>query len=395
MSDFDRFVEEARMVPLADVAGMMGLSLKKASGELVGPCPQCGGDDRFAISIRKNQFNCRGCGIKGGNAIDLVTAGQGLEFVPACEFILNAPAPKSSGGKPAEYRERDPSLDDAEKERAIKKKDDEIAAKEKQVSKFERALEKMFPIFGTKAESYYNARSITITPEQAIDLRFSPSMPYYHEFEDERVVVGEWPCIVAIVRERDDTIVGFHLTYLDRDENMKARVVFERPDGRKDILPPKKMRVGKGLIRLGPVRPIMAIAEGIETTLAWGLLERSSADFCLACAGDLYNFSGRSTANIPHPRLERGSILNGDPDMSSSFMAIPPGVEEVILLGDGDWNHEKVKSHIITAGRRLKAMGLRPSVDLCPMPPEHLKNEVKKGWDWNDILIMRERGEAV
>jgi hypothetical protein len=75
-SDIDR----AQTVNIADVARERGLPLKRSGRELVGPCPRCGGTDRFSISIRKNCFLCRQCFPKGGGAISFVC------WLDACDF---------------------------------------------------------------------------------------------------------------------------------------------------------------------------------------------------------------------------------------------------------------------------------------------------------------------
>jgi phage/plasmid primase-like uncharacterized protein len=49
-----------------------GIKLSGRNGALEGPCPVCGGNDRIAVSLKKQVFNCRGCGARGGDAIALV-----------------------------------------------------------------------------------------------------------------------------------------------------------------------------------------------------------------------------------------------------------------------------------------------------------------------------------
>ena len=56
-----------------------GIKLKRVGRELVGPCPVCGGRDRFAINIPKQIWNCRGC-VKGGDIIALVQHLDGCDF---------------------------------------------------------------------------------------------------------------------------------------------------------------------------------------------------------------------------------------------------------------------------------------------------------------------------
>jgi hypothetical protein len=44
-----------------------------------GPCPTCGGHDRFGVNTKKQLWNCRGCG-KGGDVIALI------QFIDDCDF---------------------------------------------------------------------------------------------------------------------------------------------------------------------------------------------------------------------------------------------------------------------------------------------------------------------
>lgn len=57
-----------------------------------GPCPVCGGKDRFAIHRIKNTFNCRRCGLAGSGVIELVMKVQGVGFTRACEVITGRAA---------------------------------------------------------------------------------------------------------------------------------------------------------------------------------------------------------------------------------------------------------------------------------------------------------------
>src|SRR5690348_6343177 len=67
-------------------AAQQGWQLRRSGGEQTGPCPVCGGTDRFSINTRMNVWNCRGCGV-GGDVIFLVMHTQHLKFVEACELI--------------------------------------------------------------------------------------------------------------------------------------------------------------------------------------------------------------------------------------------------------------------------------------------------------------------
>jgi hypothetical protein len=87
----DAAIARAREADALRVAERLGARLKKASNEWVGPCPRCGGDDRFAINARKRIFNCRRCGI-GGDTIGMVEHVTGSSFVEAVKFITGETA---------------------------------------------------------------------------------------------------------------------------------------------------------------------------------------------------------------------------------------------------------------------------------------------------------------
>jgi len=60
----DQWVEQARAVPIEDELARRGIKLN-GKVERAGPCPNCGGDDRFSINTSKQVFNCRKCGGRG------------------------------------------------------------------------------------------------------------------------------------------------------------------------------------------------------------------------------------------------------------------------------------------------------------------------------------------
>jgi hypothetical protein len=95
---FEDWVERARAVPIEDEIGRRGINLtRQGIAEFVGPCPKCGGDDRFAINTKKQVFHCRGCDV-GGNVIKLVEHLDGVDFATACATLTNRdPAPKANG----------------------------------------------------------------------------------------------------------------------------------------------------------------------------------------------------------------------------------------------------------------------------------------------------------
>src|ERR1700736_4543832 len=69
---FDALVEKARAVPIGDeLARRPKIKPTGKGANLKGPCPICGGEDRFSVNFAKSVFNCRGCGM-GGDTIKFV-----------------------------------------------------------------------------------------------------------------------------------------------------------------------------------------------------------------------------------------------------------------------------------------------------------------------------------
>jgi DNA primase len=99
-------IERARSVDILSVAAHYGARLRKAGGgEFAGSCPLCGGTDRFAVNVRKNIWNCRGCG-KGGDVIELVRHLSGCDLTEAIERLTgeNWPVPQFAAAPPQRQR---------------------------------------------------------------------------------------------------------------------------------------------------------------------------------------------------------------------------------------------------------------------------------------------------
>jgi putative DNA primase/helicase len=92
---FDDWKNKAAGVRLEEVSRQRGWSLKRQGAELAGPCPRCGGDDRFSINPSKQLWNCRHCQV-GGSVVDLVKHVDGCDFIAACETLAREPPPKKS-----------------------------------------------------------------------------------------------------------------------------------------------------------------------------------------------------------------------------------------------------------------------------------------------------------
>jgi hypothetical protein len=95
-TQFDDAFEKQRAADadIIDVAAQLGAKLKPGKRERAGPCPRCGGDDRFSVNIAKQIFNCRGAG--GGRVVDMVMHVRAVEYLAACE-IITGEAPPARG----------------------------------------------------------------------------------------------------------------------------------------------------------------------------------------------------------------------------------------------------------------------------------------------------------
>ena len=97
---WNAWVGRAKAADIAAFAAKRNLGLKrdgKGGKYLVGPCPRCGGSDKFAISTTKSLFNCRGCE-KAGDVIALAQFLDGCDFNRAVETLTGEPPPEE---KPA------------------------------------------------------------------------------------------------------------------------------------------------------------------------------------------------------------------------------------------------------------------------------------------------------
>jgi hypothetical protein len=102
---FDLWKAKARAVPIENELARRGVKLR-GKVERDGPCPKCGGDDRFSINTTKQVFNCRGCQT-GGDVIALVQHLDGVDFNGACTTLTGEPPPNGKdkdAPKPVEIR---------------------------------------------------------------------------------------------------------------------------------------------------------------------------------------------------------------------------------------------------------------------------------------------------
>jgi phage/plasmid primase-like uncharacterized protein len=249
-------IDRARQVGILPTAQRFVILKHVAANEWAGPCPSCGGDDRFAVNTRKQVFNCRGCGASGG-VIDLVMLALGVGFADAVAGLAGASPNLGTPRRPKAA----PREAETDEEEATRKNHLALAI-------FDGARS----IRGSLAETYLVAvRGVDIDQIPDLDsvLRFEPRCP----FGAERL-----PALIALVRD------------IVTNERVAIQRTAIDSDGRKIDrwgLGPKK----GGAIRLWPTAGILVVGEGLETVAsaatripyrgaplqpAWALIDRAN-----------------------------------------------------------------------------------------------------------------------
>jgi hypothetical protein len=381
---FDEWVNRARDASGEEMlahAQRLGAQLKKAGGgEWVGPCPQCGGTDRFSINPKKRAWNCRGA--QGGkDAIGLVMHTTGCDFIAAVAEVTGEPPPRGDG------KRIEPEV---AKERRKERQDDQMVREQKAAQEVEVSKMRARDLWdygraaaGTLAEAELRNRGCSPTEEHIASMRFIPALEYRgfpDEDAKEEVPLGSFPCRTLPMYAANGEIAGVHRTYIDPKTGRKLKP----PGDWKRNLAKKAMgRAGATIIRIGFLSRCIAIAEGVETAISWFNLGVGPEDVSIAAAYSMGNLSGRSTDTIPHPTKPKASIQNGEPDPKEPGAPLPSICEEVILLGDGDSDEATTKAHILTAGRRYRAQGIKVFVHMAP-----------PGMDWDDFRVKYEAGDV-
>jgi len=379
---FDEWVEEARSVSILDELGRRGVRMK-GSVERSGPCPACGGTDRFSINTRKNIFNCRGAG--GGDVIAMVEHLDSCSFLAACETLTGRPPPGRDQAETEEERSAREARLAARAEQRRKEEAEARAREERERQETQESVERLWqsakPISGTHAAAYLEARGLTPPARLTQDLRFVPDLGYHgyaNADADRTSPLGSYPAMLAAIRAVDGTIIGLHRTYLDPAQPRKLTPPGDRKRNKAKKVMGEQMG---GMIRLGEIGETLAIGEGIETVLSWYVLGLVDFDVSLATSVSLGNLSGGAAGTIHHPKRKRpdGSPLpipNGVPDYDRPGVILPPQVRRVILLGDGDSDPETTRTRILVAGRRFHQQGREVLVSMAA-----------DGSDFNDLLL--------
>lgn len=191
-----------------------------------GPCPICGGSDRWRWDDKDGNgtYYCNQCG--SGNGIDLLINFTGRDFKEIAKEIdgmvnnipLVTPKPK-----------RDP------------------------LPRLRKLSESLEEVGQSPVRAYLRGRGLPVSKA----LRYHPRVDYW----DQGRRVGFYPAMIAPFTAADGSFSTYHITHLTT-AGQKANV----PSVKK-IMPPCNPMAG-GAIRLTGIYQRIGICEGIETALA-------------------------------------------------------------------------------------------------------------------------------
>lgn len=365
----DHRLDDAKALPIETVVNLLGIQgLVRAGTELVGPCPACGGRDRFGVNLRKGVFLCRRCDAKGGN-LDLVMLVMGMEFKAALEWLVG-PSRELS---PDERRQRE---ERAERNRLV---NEARAARERQDAiRLARDIwAEGKPAEGTAVRAYLSLRGISqsLLPVLPKCIRFAPELPFTVKAEKGWQIIHKGPAMLAAVQGPDGMLSAVHRTWIDLGRpNGKAMVT----DPNTGELQPSKKVIGSkkgGAIRLSGhshKAEIMVMGEGIETTLS-AMVSGAEPGAMFWAGVDLGNMAGR--------RVTRGEGMKfaGLPDLEDEDAFVPPPcVQRLVYVMDGDSEPRLTRAKLEAGLRRamVKRPGLKGQIAAAP-----------EGLDLNDVLL--------
>ncbi|MEF2553237.1 DNA primase [Aurantimonas sp. A2-1-M11] len=404
MSDeTDAFVAQAGTLDILDGAmrTSKGSAIAALRGrtERTGPCPVCGGTDRFGINLAKQVFLCRQSGAAGG-VINLVRYLDGVDFKTACEILVGRdwPAPADDGEREERRAAREAARRAAEAEqtraaeRTAKRESDTNAFRRREWDRCLDDWRAAGPFAESPAAAYLDARGAA--PPEGVFVRCHPDLAYWHGRGSSARILHRGPAMLVLFMRPCEfgwQPIGLHRTWIDLEAPPKYRPLLADPESA-EALQTKKMRGTKSggllpLIGRFSTATRMVGGEGIETTLAYawhvdGNGDGPRADTFYFAAGDLGNLAGKALDRVRHPtrsKLDRKGrrrpvfVPGKTPDPASSAIPVPEQVRELVLLGDGDSDPTFTRTAMLRAAARHHRADRRVLIHIAP-----------SGTDWGD-----------
>jgi len=215
-----------------------------------GPCPACGGVDRFRFDHNKRGKGSFFCGHYGsGDGFRLLEHMHGWGFREARQRVIEVAHLDNITDKPRRTAAVNPPLAD---------RPPSLARPTTRVLRLRSGLCAVANC--PDAVAYLESRGLWPLPD-GCTLRAHPTVEYFEEGRP----VGRHPALVADVVDLAGELVTAHVTYLEGGKKLTTR------EPRK-ILSPLTGRTGCA-VRLMPAAEVLGIAEGLETALSATVLD--------------------------------------------------------------------------------------------------------------------------
>jgi hypothetical protein len=384
MKNYDPQIEglinEARAITCEEWAKRRGWKMKRSGSNMYGPCPKCGGTDRFAIEAKQDKWFCRGCGVGGHDAISMVrlidnSSLNGGKFMEACEFMTGRTSKQILSQKELEEREN-------EMMEKRKRQEKESEKRRQEAREMAHKLWKRCAPAGKYIADYLKIRGLETDPGRLLNsygpgtpyssIREIASLGYWHDHKE--IYTG--PAMVLAIQWSDNRFGGAHRTWLDLSATGKKGKAVIISDG--EALDAKKVlgSKGNGAIRLytpSNARRIV-MGEGFETTLT-PYVHAFDPHTAYWAGLDIGHIAGRAARD-----KDTGKRLPRQPDLSDrKCFIVPEWCEELILILDGDSDKTATRNSLIRAANRQKL--LKPGISVkCANPGNDL--------DMNDLVMV-------
>lgn len=221
-----------------------------------GPCPICGGKDRYRFDNRHGRgdyfCNNRDCG--AGDGFKLVMGALGIDFREARIRIMDR-AGLSDEASVTPLAPRKAAVVESEKPA-------EPTRRVRAILRESCLVEDCEPV-----RLYLASRSLWPLPTGHC-LRAHPSVEYWsRDDHGNPKMVGRYAALVAAVRDMCGEIVTAHVTYIERDgrkiQEFDPRKLLSKLEGREGCA-----------VQMMPHASVLGVAEGIETALSATLMHK-------------------------------------------------------------------------------------------------------------------------